>query len=89
MEQDITKMNDHDLLVSMHGALGRAVIDIKSLDDKVTEFNNNYARKSDVDKAMNDLQTDVKWLQRIAYGGLGVVGALELYLNYMHKWNSL
>lgn len=78
------KMNDHDLLVSMHTTLKRAVDDLKSLDDKVTKFNDNFAKKEDVDKEMTEMRGDIKLLQRIAYGSIGILGAIEFYLNYIH-----
>lgn len=76
-------MNDHDLIVSMHTTMTRAVDDIKKLDDKVTDMNNNYAKKVDVDKDFNNVQADIKWLQRIAYGGLGILAAIQFYFNFI------
>ena len=79
--EDTDKMSDHDLLISMHTTLGRAVGDIQALDRKIDEFNSNYAKKTDMDKELDALKNDVKWLQRIAYGGLGVLGAIQFYFN--------
>lgn len=79
------KMNDHDLIVSMHTTLKRAVDDLRALGDKVTDFNNNYAKKDEVDKQLIEIKTDLKMLQRIAYGGLGILGAIEFYFNYLRK----
>lgn len=83
MEKDTQQMNDHDLIVSMHTTMTRAVDDIKKLDDKVTDMNNNYAKKVDVDKDFNNVQADIKWLQRIAYGGLGILAAIQFYFNFI------
>jgi len=76
-------MSDHDLLVTMHSTLKRAVEDIKALDTKVTDFNNSYAKKADVDVVEKDHESRLRRLE--LWGGIlvGCSYALQFYFNYL------
>lgn len=72
MENELSKMNDHDLLVTMHEQIKGIKGDIKDLKDgtsmKLTDHENRL-RKLEL------------------YGGIaiGLSYGLQFYLNYIHK----
>lgn len=85
MDQDASKMSDHDLLVGMHSTLKRAVEDIKALDMKVTDFNNNYAKKADVDSWKKDHEDRIRRLEFWGAILVGISYALQFYFNFIRK----
>ena len=81
MDPDFAKMNDHDLLVSMYGVLSRAISDLKDLNNKVTEFNNNYAKKNEVETVEKDHEARLRRLELWGAIAIGFMYAVEAYLN--------
>ncbi len=72
MEQDINKMNDHDLLVTMHEQIKQVRIDIKDLKDGTGEKLADHENR----------------LRRLELWGAILVGisyALQFYLNFIKK----
>ena len=84
-EINVTKMSDHDLLVSMHGALTRALEDIKKLDGKITDFNNSYAKKADVDTEFKDHEMRIRRLEIWGAMAIGALYLIEAYFKYFAK----
>jgi len=72
-------LQDHDLLVIIDTKLERALADIKDLKDgtssNITNLQNDKADKADI----NRLWKRVTNLERIAYMGLGLLYAVEIY----------
>lgn len=76
------RQSDHDLLVTIHTKLERAIDDIKELKDnmsaRIAALEGNKFDK----KEGEDMQASVMWLQRIAFGGIGILFFLELYFKF-------
>lgn len=62
---------DHDLLISIHGLVDRATTDINQMKESLS---GRPTREE-----WQEMKVSVAWLQRIAYGGLGIVAFVELY----------
>lgn len=82
--------NDHDLLVKITTQVDRLLVDVKEIkDDTATRVDNLEREKYDraeADRVIRDataihegFEIRIKWLERIAYTGLGLIGALEFY----------
>jgi hypothetical protein len=82
MEKHEFTGNDHDLLVTIHTKLERAISDIGEIKNgterRIVSLEETKANQTDLDMISNK----VDWLQRIAYGGLGALGLIELYFNF-------
>lgn len=94
MPEDYQKQSDHDLLVKIHTQVERVIIDVKEIRDNTTARVENLERekfdKSEATKVLaeanlvhDNLDTRVKWLERIAYTGLGLLAALEFYFRLL------
>ena len=82
MEEPKAK-TDHDLIVEMHTTLSRVVSDLKALDTKVDDFNNNYARRQDIDPIIKDHEARLRrleWFGGIAVGMLYLLQFLAKFL---------
>ncbi len=79
MEGQQIKMSDHDLLITLHEKVVGIRDDIKELKEnlgvRVAKLEDERVSKKEFDQ----LITDIKWLQRIAYGGLGIISAIQFY----------
>jgi len=85
MEETKTKMSDHDLLITLHQQVIGIREDIKDIKDNL---NNRVQKLEDgkIDrKEFDELKVDIKWLQRIAYGGLGIISAIQFYFSAISK----
>lgn len=72
MENDVSKMNDHDLLVTMHEQIKGLKEDIKDLKDGTGE-------------RLNDHETRIRRLELWGAIAIGCSYALQFYFNYLHK----
>ena len=82
-EEDIKKMSDHDIIVSMHVTLKRAIEDLKALDLKVTEFNNHYIKKEDIEPIIKDHELRLRRLEIWGFTAIGILLALQFYFNFL------
>ena len=69
---DILKMNDHDLLVTMHEQIKGIKIDIKDLKDGTST-------------KLSDHESRIRRLETWGFTSIGVLLALQFYFNYIHK----
>lgn len=78
MEQIST---DHDLLITLHEQVRGIRDDIKDIKDnlnsRVTKLEDGRVDR----KELEALKNDVRWLQRIAYTSIGIMGAIQFYFN--------
>ena len=81
MNTESSNTSDHDLLITLHEQVRGIRDDIKDIKDnlnsRVTKLEDGKIDR----KELETLQSDVKWLQRIAYGGLGIISAIQFYFN--------
>lgn len=64
------QQSDHDLLVTLHEQVKGIRSDILDL-------------KDDTKERLKDVETRLTWLERIAYGGLAILGAIEFYFKVL------
>ena len=64
------KQSDHDLLVTLHEQVKGIRSDIQEL-------------KDDTKERLKNVETRVTWLERIAYGALALLGAVEFYFKVL------
>jgi hypothetical protein len=62
--------SDHDLLIQLHEQ-------VKAVRDDISDL------KNDTISRLKDLETRTTWLERIAYGGMAILGSIQWYLNYI------
>lgn len=77
--------NDHDLLIAVHENLKTVAKEVGKLGNKVDEFNNNYAKKADIDPQMRDHESRLRrleWFGAIAVGMLYVIQFLSKYFHF-------
>lgn len=74
---------DHDLLVTIHTKLERALDDIRELKDgttsRITHLEAEKTDRKDFETLQKDYDNRLKWLERIAYGGIGILSVIEMY----------
>lgn len=82
--------NDRDLLITIKTQLDRAVLDIKNIHEKMDIREKGFASKEDtleivklVENIRRDHESRLRWLERIAYGGLALLASLQFYFNYL------
>lgn len=64
---------------NIKGSIGEIKSDIKEIkNDSV-----NRREFTEVLATMTTMQKDIQFLQKIAYGGLAILGALQVYLNFI------
>lgn len=59
---------------------------ISDIKGDIREIKNDSVNRREFTEAlgtMTNMQKDVQFLQKIAYGGLAIVGALQVYLNFV------
>lgn len=79
------KQTDHDLLVTIHTKLERALEDIREIRDNTTgRIITLESDKLDKTEA-EEMKKSIAWLQRIAFGGLGILAAIQFYFNVIKK----
>ncbi len=70
MDNDITKMNDHDLLITMHEQIKNVRMDIKEIKDGTSE------KLSDHELRIQTLEKSVEGaalVKKIVYGAVGII----------------
>lgn len=72
MEPDILKMNDHDLLVTMHEQIKGIKNDIKDLKDGTSA-------------KLADHEARIRRLELYGAIAIGMSYALQFYFNFLHK----
>ncbi len=73
--------SDHDLLITLHEQVRGIRDDIKDIKDNLNSRVTKLEDETIDRKEFDALQTDVRWLQRIAYTGIGILGAIQFYFN--------
>ncbi len=63
---------DHDIMIELRTEMKEVRKDIKDLKD---------GTKEDI----ISLKADVRWLQRVAYTGLGILAGAQFYFNFLKK----
>ena len=83
MQQEISKMSDHDVLIKIHTQVERVITDVAELNNnfaaKIRDLENNKLDRSE----LMEMKGDFKWLQRIAYTGIGISLAVQFYFNFI------
>ena len=64
------EQSDHDLLVTLHEQ-------VKGIRSDILEL------KDDTKERLKSVEARVTWLERIAYGGLAILGAIEFYFKVL------
>ncbi len=84
-DPEVNKLTDHDLLIKIHTQVERVITDVQGLNDnyssKIRDLENNKLDKTEI----AELKSDIKWLQRIAYSGLGILSAIQFYFNVISR----
>lgn len=71
------QQSDHDLLIKLHEQVEGIRSDIKELKDDTKE------RIKTGEVRTSELEVRVTWLERIAYGGMAILGAVEFYFKVL------
>lgn len=88
---------DRDLLVELKTEMGALRDDVKELKDgmksdieflKTDKISRSEAVRINVDQQTINIDHEgrLRWHDKIIYGGLGIVAAAELVLNYFHPF---
>lgn len=72
MEEDVSKMNDHDLLITMHEQIKNVRQDIKDLKDGTSS-------------TLSDHEKRIRRLELWGAIGMGFIYAVQFYLNFIKK----
>lgn len=84
MDEDRAKyQNDHDLLITLHEQVKGVRGDIRELGSnlvpRIIDLEKGKVDHKDFDMVKSDFEHRLKWLERIAYGGIGILGFIEMY----------
>lgn len=72
MEQDTSKMNDHDLIITIHEQIKNVRLDIKDMKDGTSE-------------KMADHETRIRRLELWGFVTIGFLYAVQFYLTFIRK----
>lgn len=84
MENLPANMTDHDLLITLHEQIKNVRTDIKDLKDGTgSKLTDHEARIRVLETNQID-KKDFDKLQKIAYGGLGILAAIEFAFKFFY-----
>lgn len=74
---------DHDLLIEIKTKVDRVIADVRDINtnivSKVDSLEKDKVDRTEFEKVTGNNSNRISWLERIAYGGIAILAAVEFY----------